>query len=70
MLNLADQVIICGRRLEQVESTAVELNAAAKESGNGGSVIALQADVATKQGVVDFFDKAKEHLDQVSYTLG
>jgi NAD(P)-dependent dehydrogenase (short-subunit alcohol dehydrogenase family) len=69
--NALTQVIICGRRFDTVQTTADELSSVAKESGNNGSVIAIQADVSTKEGVVEFFDRAKEHLDQgVSDLLG
>ena len=63
------QVIICGRRTEQINTAADEINAAAKESGNGGSVIAIPADVSTKQGVIDFYDKCEKVIDKVSAIL-
>jgi hypothetical protein len=36
----------------------------------GGEVIPVQGDVATKAGIVDFYDKASKHLDQVSWSVG
>lgn len=60
------QVIICGRRVEQVDDAAKEINALARQSGNGGHVIAFQADVGTKQGVVEFYDKCDKVVDKVS----
>lgn len=53
-----------------LKATAEELNAAAKEAGMGGEVIPVQGDVATKAGIVDFYDKASKHLDQVSRIVG
>ncbi|KAI9638934.1 uncharacterized protein MKK02DRAFT_35820 [Dioszegia hungarica] len=63
------KVIICGRRMDTLQTTADELNAAAKESGNGGTVVFIQADVATKQGVIDFYNKASEHMDQLDVLI-
>lgn len=37
------QVIICGRRMDTLQTTADELNAAAKESGNGGELYLIAA---------------------------
>jgi NAD(P)-dependent dehydrogenase (short-subunit alcohol dehydrogenase family) len=31
----------------------------------GGEVIPVQGDVATKQGIVEFYDKCTKHLDKV-----
>lgn len=59
------QVIINGRREDVLKATAEELNVAAKEAGMGGEVIPVQGDVATKAGIVEFYDKASKHLDQV-----
>ena len=61
------KVIICGRRNEQIVATAEEINAAASEAGMGGEVIAIQADVGTKQGVITFFEKCEKVIDRVSY---
>jgi hypothetical protein len=58
-------VIINGRREDVLRTTAEELNAAAKESQMGGEVIPVQGDVATKQGIVEFYDKCTKHLDKV-----
>jgi NAD(P)-dependent dehydrogenase (short-subunit alcohol dehydrogenase family) len=63
-------VVICGRRQDVLDATAKELNVAADESGAGGKVIAIQADVATKQGVVDFYDKCKDVIHKVRPNLG
>lgn len=60
-------MIICGRRVEQITSAAKEINAAAKESGQGGEVIALEADVGTKAGVIDFYQQCEKHIDKVSF---
>jgi NAD(P)-dependent dehydrogenase (short-subunit alcohol dehydrogenase family) len=62
---LLTKVVINGRREDVIKATAEELNAAIKESGSGGEVIAIQADVATKQGVVEFFDKCSKVIDKV-----
>lgn len=51
-----------------IKATADEINAAAKETQMGGEVIPVQGDVATKQGIVDFHEKAAKHLDKVSYS--
>lgn len=60
------QVIINGRREEVIKATAQELNAAVKEAGSGGEVIAIQADVSDKEGVSEFFDKCSKIIDKVS----
>lgn len=65
-LLMRSQVIINGRREDVLKATAEEINAAAKESQMGGEVIPVQGDVATKQGIVDFHEKASKHLDKVS----
>lgn len=57
------KVIICGRRGDVTEATAQELSKASQS--RGGSVIAIQADVSTKPGVIEFYDKCKEHTDVV-----
>lgn len=44
----------------------MELNAAAKDSKNGGEIIAIQADVGTKQGVTEFYEKCETVIDKVS----
>jgi NADP-dependent 3-hydroxy acid dehydrogenase YdfG len=62
--------VICGRRVEQINATAEEINAAAKEAGNGGEVIAIQADVGNKQGVVDFYEKCEKVIDKVRWCRG
>lgn len=59
-------MIICGRRVEQITSAAKETNAAAKESGQGGEVIAIEADVGTKAGVIGFYEQCQQHIDKVS----
>lgn len=48
------QVIICGRRAEQIDATANELNAAAADAGSGGEVIAIKADVGTSRASSPF----------------
>lgn len=63
-------VVICGRRQDVLDAAAEELNVAANESGAGGKVIAIQADVATKQGVVDFYDKCKGVIHKVRPKIG
>lgn len=60
------QVIINGRRADVINATAAEINAAAKATGLDGEVIAIQGDVATKQGVVEFYEACSKHLDKVS----
>ncbi|RSH93294.1 hypothetical protein EHS25_007648 [Saitozyma podzolica] len=62
-------VVICGRRQDVLDATAKELNVAADESGAGGKVIAIQADVATKQGVVDFYDKCKDVIHKLDFLV-
>ncbi|ORY34751.1 hypothetical protein BCR39DRAFT_125853 [Naematelia encephala] len=63
------KVIICGRRVEPIEETAAELNAAAKESSSGGQVIAIQADVSTKHGITDFYNKCEHIIDKLDYLV-
>ncbi|KAK1923596.1 hypothetical protein DB88DRAFT_540794 [Papiliotrema laurentii] len=58
------KVIICGRRLEQIEAAAEEINIAARDSGHGGQVIAIQADVGNKQGVFAFYERCEKIIDQ------
>ena len=60
------QVIICGRREEQIKAAAEEMNAAAKEGGLGGEAIAIQADVGNKAGCIEFFEKASKVFDKVN----
>ena len=48
-----------------LKSTAEEINTAAKESQMGGEVIPVQGDVATKQGIVEFYEKCTKHFDKV-----
>ncbi|GFZ49607.1 hypothetical protein JCM24511_07008 [Saitozyma sp. JCM 24511] len=62
-------VVICGRRQDVLDAAAEELNVAATESGAGGKVIAIQADVATKQGVVDFYDKCKGVIHKLDFLV-
>ena len=59
------KVIICGRRQEAIDKTAAEINAAVKEAGSEGEVIAIQADVSSKQGVIAFYDKVVPIFDKV-----
>ncbi|KAK4688548.1 hypothetical protein P7C73_g1576, partial [Tremellales sp. Uapishka_1] len=40
-----------------------KINALAKESGLGGEVIAIQADISNKAGISAFYDKASKHID-------
>jgi len=61
------QVIINGRREDVIKATAEEINKEAKEAGMGGEVIPVQGDVATKQGIVEFYDKCTKHLDKVCH---
>jgi protein tyrosine phosphatase (PTP) superfamily phosphohydrolase (DUF442 family) len=60
-------VIINGRREDVIKATAEEINKEAKEAGMGGEVIPVQGDVATKQGIVEFYDKCTKHLDKVCH---
>jgi hypothetical protein len=62
---LMSQVIINGRRDDVIQATANEINAAVKSTCSGGEVVAIQADVATKEGVVHFFDKCSKIIDKV-----
>ncbi len=59
-----DKVIICARRIEQIESAASEINVAAQNSGMSGEIIAIHADIGTKQGVIDFFEKCDPIIDK------
>jgi NAD(P)-dependent dehydrogenase (short-subunit alcohol dehydrogenase family) len=61
---LIRQVIICGRRLNVVEATAAEINATAS-----GKVIAIEADVSTKEGISAFYDKASQHIDRLDFLV-
>ncbi|ORX37732.1 hypothetical protein BD324DRAFT_623064 [Kockovaella imperatae] len=63
------KVIVCGRREEQIKAAAEEMNTAAKESGMGGEVIAIRADVGNKKGCIEFFEQASKLIDKLDFLV-
>ncbi|WVQ79212.1 hypothetical protein IAT38_001308 [Cryptococcus sp. DSM 104549] len=63
------KVFIIGRRFNVVEETAKELTAAAAEAQSRGECIAIEGDVATKQGVSDAYDKIAKLTDKLDYLV-
>ncbi|WVF68491.1 hypothetical protein IAT40_003258 [Kwoniella sp. CBS 6097] len=62
-------VIIIGRRLEVIESTAKELTDAAKQAGSDGECIAIQGDIATKQGIVEVYEEICKKTEKLDYLV-
>ncbi|WVQ66066.1 uncharacterized protein L199_004244 [Kwoniella botswanensis] len=61
------KVIIIGRRLAILETASKEINEHA--SKNGGQVIAIEGDIASKKGIEDIYDKLKALTDKVDYLV-
>ena len=61
------KVIITGRRFEVIEATALEINSACAVNGQGGEVIAIQGDVATKAGVEKLYEAVSKVVDKVRH---
>ncbi|RXK36393.1 hypothetical protein M231_06359 [Tremella mesenterica] len=63
------KVIITGRRLQVIESTATEINAACKEQNSGGEVIPVQGDIATKAGVEAIYNICSQFIDRLDVLI-